>query len=1047
MSGRGAVPRHRGGPRPPRRLTTRFASPLALVAGLILGLGAESSFVRRQAGPPPVPLTLRPGTRIVLPIQAGATCVRRFSLDLARGTFVELRIPQDGAEVEITFQPPQAAPLRFDSTTPLRARTPERLLFVAERAGEHRLDLRFLHASAATVALQVLAARPATPRDRWAARAFARLAQAEELRRRGDPESDRRALPFYAESAALSARIGDRAALAYTGIQWARVLKRAGMPVEEEERLRRSLALARSLPDELLAARAASDLSKALFDRGEVDEFEVVARYALDLWRRFGVASRQAEIENDLGRRALDRGELAAAERLFLSAGALWRATGDVESVSTSLSNLASVYIFAGEPDLALDATDEATAFLPTDAAPEPRAEILGRRSEALAGLGRTEEAEAAATESLALYRQSGNPLRIALGQRRLGRYAYAGGRYEEAARRLSAALAALRAEGNRGEEIAALQDLAWVELRRGRLSAAAALFERMSARPGEAQSPWVEAAALAGKARVERARGHRVEALNLARRALAAAEGLRHEAGREDLGLSVFAERQVHFDLAVRLLLDRHDETGDPRLLVEAFEVSERSKARRLLDQVSSPVAVAAATESQREAAESLNRAQDRLRAQQAGNATAAERELAAREVREAVLALRRAESPRVEQAALAAPLPLGRIQGFLDRETALLELDLADDLDEPSVLWVVMRDHLAAVRLPGRVVLESLARQALEALSSSGGESDSVQGQKILLRTAQTLLGSALPQLVARRWVVVADGAFLALPVGALPDPVHPDRPILASHEVVYAPSASVAVRLAERSTRRRATGQEVIAFADAITSSDDERLGKRGGIIPGSIAAVAAERERLGTADRSLDLPPLPHSAEEAKRILALLPPGSGSARLDFDATRVHALGAEVETARRLHFAVHGLPNEEHPELSSLLLSRFDRHGRPVDGLLRAHEIARLHLEADLVVLSACRSGRGTEIAGEGLVGLSQAFLSAGAARVVVSDWEVNDAATAELMSRFYDGLLSRHLTPARALQEAQLSLAAEPAWRRPYYWAAFVVQGGF
>src|SRR6478609_6211888 len=114
---------------------------------------------------------------------------------------------------------------------------------------------------------------------------------------------------------------------------------------------------------------------------------------------------------------------------------------------------------------------------------------------------------------------------------------------------------------------------------------------------------------------------------------------------------------------------------------------------------------------------------------------------------------------------------------------------------------------------------------------------------------------------------------------------------------------------------------------------------------------------------------------------------------------------------------------------------------------DGILYAHEIARLHLPADLAVLSACQSGRGAAVSGEGLVGLVHAFFTAGTARVVASDWSVNDQATAELMGLFYEGLLRQHLSPSRALQQAQLALAGRSAWHRPYYWAGFVVQGGF
>jgi CHAT domain-containing protein len=99
----------------------------------------------------------------------------------------------------------------------------------------------------------------------------------------------------------------------------------------------------------------------------------------------------------------------------------------------------------------------------------------------------------------------------------------------------------------------------------------------------------------------------------------------------------------------------------------------------------------------------------------------------------------------------------------------------------------------------------------------------------------------------------------------------------------------------------------------------------------------------------------------------------------------------------------------------------------------------------LPAELVVLSACQSGLGKETKGEGLVGLTQGFMYAGARRVVVSLWNVNDKATADLMQRFYRGMLKEKLTPSAALRKAQGEMWQQRQWQSPYYWAAFTMQG--
>jgi len=143
--------------------------------------------------------------------------------------------------------------------------------------------------------------------------------------------------------------------------------------------------------------------------------------------------------------------------------------------------------------------------------------------------------------------------------------------------------------------------------------------------------------------------------------------------------------------------------------------------------------------------------------------------------------------------------------------------------------------------------------------------------------------------------------------------------------------------------------------------------------------------------------------------------------------------------------VHFATHGFLNSQHPELSGLMFTMFDEEGRAQDGFLRAHEVFNLKLSAEVVVLSACQTGLGKEVRGEGLVGLTRGFMYAGAPRVVVSLWSVSDAATAELMTRFYRGMLVEKLRPAKALQAAQVSLLGDKRFNAPFYWAAFTLQG--
>jgi CHAT domain-containing protein len=199
-------------------------------------------------------------------------------------------------------------------------------------------------------------------------------------------------------------------------------------------------------------------------------------------------------------------------------------------------------------------------------------------------------------------------------------------------------------------------------------------------------------------------------------------------------------------------------------------------------------------------------------------------------------------------------------------------------------------------------------------------------------------------------------------------------------------------------------------------------------------------------VGLAEDAGRIPRLPLAREEAESILGLAPESERLGALGFDASKATANDPKLAQYRILHFATHGLLDSAHPELSGVVLSLVDPDGCPRDGFLRLHEIYNLKLPADLVVLSACQTGLGKEIRGEGLVGLTRGFMYAGAKSVVASLWKIDDRATAALMKRFYEGMLgAARLTSAEALRKAQIEMWKTGNWNHPYYWAAFVLQG--
>ncbi|MET0624673.1 MAG: CHAT domain-containing protein, partial [Pyrinomonadaceae bacterium] len=437
------------------------------------------------------------------------------------------------------------------------------------------------------------------------------------------------------------------------------------------------------------------------------------------------------------------------------------------------------------------------------------------------------------------------------------------------------------------------------------------------------------------------------------------------------------------------------------------------------------------------------------------------------------------RQTSPRYAALTQPQPLTLAEIQTqALDADTLLLEYALGKDR---SYLWVVTPTSLMSYELPGRAEIEAAAMEfyqsvrrspraaantakarreigaALQRQAQARSEQAAARLSRMLLAPAATLLGK-------KRLLIVADGALQYIPFAALPEPVSEGGgvkppPLIVQHEIASLPSASTLAVLRREAGERKATTKTLAVVADPVFERTDQRLKGRVGQPAANVntpEAPADESRGLGlitvksaqesgVTARDLRIPRLPATRREADAISQLAPPAARLEMLDFAANRAAATDPALGDYRFVHFATHGFLDSQHPELSGILLSMFDEQGRAQDGFLRAHEIFNLNLNADVVVLSACQTGIGKVVKGEGLVGLTRGFMYAGAPRVMVSLWSVNDAATAELMTRFYKGVLIDKRRPAQALQAAQVSMLNDKRFAAPFYWAAFTLQG--
>jgi CHAT domain-containing protein len=253
-----------------------------------------------------------------------------------------------------------------------------------------------------------------------------------------------------------------------------------------------------------------------------------------------------------------------------------------------------------------------------------------------------------------------------------------------------------------------------------------------------------------------------------------------------------------------------------------------------------------------------------------------------------------------------------------------------------------------------------------------------------------------------------------------------------LLRDYAISYVPSAAVLASLRNRPTKSTA-GKSFLAFADPVYGNLTE--------LPSRLAQPNLS-DAFGE-QRPWQLERLIESQREVEQISALFPKDQISLLLRDQAREENAKTAgRFNEFRFVHFATHGLLNEERPSYSGLILSLAG--SRSEDGLLQGYEIFNLKLNADLVVLSACETGLGKEVKGEGLVGLSHAFFYAGTPSLVVSLWKVQDRSTADLMVNLYREI-GRTQTKSEALRQAKLRLIQQNRYADPYYWAPFVLTG--
>ncbi len=783
---------------------------------------------------------------------------------------------------------------------------------------------------------------------------------------------------------------------------------------------------------------------------------------SLPLLRAVGDRGGEATTLNNIGLVYSALGEQQKALEYYSQSLPLKRAVGDRGGEATTLNSIGLVYSELGEKQKALEYYSQS---LPLKRAVGDRggeATTLNNIGSVYSALGEKQKALEYYSQSLPLKRAVGDRGGEALTLTSIGNVYADLGEKQKALEYYSQSLPLFRAIGDRSGEAATLNNISNVYAELGEKQKALEYYSQslpLSRATGDRAG---EAVTLFHIAYVKRAQNNLTEALNDLEASIKIIENLRTKIASPELRSSYFATVQNRYEFYIDLLMQLHKTNPKSGYDRKALEASERSRARSLLELLFESNAniregispdLLQQEKSVQQQLDAIEKQRIETISAPNPNATKIDeidkQRLALLEQYQQIQALIRTASPRYAALTQPQPLTLPEIQKqILDENTILLQYSLGESR---SYLWVVTSTGLTSYELPKRADIETAARNFQDTVTNPLLRNIPQKVAEATANLGQVTLQPAAAQLGNKRLLIVPDGVLHYTPFQALTLGKNAGQntnvPLIVEHEIITLPSASTLAILRQNYGDRKPPGRTLAILADPVFSPDDER-------IKGKITQATTEKLEANNLDLNRSLrasnrqwPPerLPFTRQEAQTISTLFPSVSSRQIFDFDASRTTATDGNLVNYQIIHFATHGLANSKNPELSGILMSMIDDKGNLVNGFLRLTDIFNLKLAANLVVLSACQSGMGQNVKGEGMVGLTRGFMYAGAQRVAVSLWSVDDEGTSVLMQKFYQKMQQQKLAPAAALRAAQMEMMQEEKWKSPYYWAAFTLQG--
>ncbi|MCJ7579250.1 MAG: CHAT domain-containing protein [Candidatus Aminicenantes bacterium] len=393
------------------------------------------------------------------------------------------------------------------------------------------------------------------------------------------------------------------------------------------------------------------------------------------------------------------------------------------------------------------------------------------------------------------------------------------------------------------------------------------------------------------------------------------------------------------------------------------------------------------------------------------------------------------RSENPDVMSLVSPEPIPLESVQrDLLDNESAVVEYFLGEKI---SYGLVITKTQVQIFTLPSKDKIRDSLRAYLKVLSDPPQEK--FKGTLASNRLYESLFLPAMETIMPsiEHLIIVPDDILYYLPFETLKVPpgtgFDENNYLVEQFKISYVPSCSSLLFLLERKIPEFSTPR-ILAFGSPIVNGTD--LKKK------TFSPPVSSIENLYT-DQGFDLSPLPFSRKEVKNVVKFFKKENSQIYLDNQANEALIKSLSLKDYQVIHFACHGLLDEYSPFRSALVLSRGNEDEE--DGFLQVREIYNLKMNAEMIVLSACQTGKGKIEHGEGVLGLPRIFFYTGAQSVLTSLWRIHDKSTAEFMNLFYEFLFQGN-SKAQALRMAKLRMM-KSRFSHPYYWAAFVLNGDF